>query len=189
MYEVELKFVVTDVAAIGARFQQIGATRLGVVGQCDLYFGHPARSFANSDEALRVRSTDESHHVTYKGPVIDDATKMRREIEIGLQGDEQSAADFKEMLCALGFEPVREVKKRRQRFQLHWFEREFELAIDEVAELGTFVELETLATADTRDHAREAVLHLAEQCELRTPEKRSYLRMLLEQDAQQSPAT
>ena len=186
MYEVELKFAVTDVAAIEARFVQLGARPLDVVHQSDLYFAHPVRCFAESNEALRLRSTGTSHCVTYKGPVIDKQTKMRREIEIGLQGADRSAAEFQEMLGLLGFEPVREVQKRRQRLELDWSGRAFELAIDSVTDLGTFVELETLADEASRDQARAAVLELAAACDLHACEPRSYLRMLIERDTPSS---
>jgi len=182
MYEVELKFAVDDADAIRLQITDLGASPLEIVDQCDVYFGHPSRSFAESDEALRIRSTGDAHRVTYKGPVIDDATKMRKEIEIDLLPGEQSAAGLRAILVSLGFEPVRQVHKQRQRFQLSWSQREFELAIDRIEGLGTFVELETLATTDDRDGARDAVLELADRLVLTSPERRSYLEMLLQHD-------
>ncbi len=189
MYEVELKFAVEDADAIRSRITDIGASSLEIVNQCDLYFGHPSRAFAESDEALRMRSTGDVHTVTYKGPVIDDATKMRKEIEVDLLPGEPSAEGFREILISLGFEPVRHVRKQRHRFHLSWSHREFELAIDQIDGLGTFVELETLATADARDRARDAVLELANRLALTSPEKRSYLEMLLQHDAEEPRPT
>ena len=49
--------------------------------QVDTYFSHPARDFAATDEALRIRSIDQENFVTYKGPKLDATTKTRREID------------------------------------------------------------------------------------------------------------
>ena len=183
MYEVELKFALADPDAMVAELSGRGARRGRTVEQRDVYFSHPQRDFGRTDEALRVRTIDGDGYVTYKGPVVDSQTKTRREIEIGLSGQD-AGARLGQMLELLGFRPVREVRKQRQPFHLEWQDCEFEIAIDQVAGLGTFVEVETLADEAARPAALEAILSLVAQLRLPPPERKSYLCLLLEKDRQ-----
>src|SRR6266496_1172527 len=103
--------------------------------QLDHYFNHPSRDFAQTDEALRLRhvgwvKSAHSHHpsvendksaethlsqnfITYKGPKLDATTKTRREIELPLPPGSDTLAHFTELLTALGFRPVAQVRKTR----------------------------------------------------------------------------
>src|SRR5688572_28544694 len=70
-YEVEQKHRVVDVAALEA---QLSARRIRLepaIIQSDEYFAHPARDFAKTDEALRIRTSGGKSFVTYKGPKLD----------------------------------------------------------------------------------------------------------------------
>jgi adenylate cyclase class 2 len=178
MYEVELKFPLPDPVSFRRRLAECGARTGPVIEQSDLYFDHPVRDFAQTDEAFRVRLSDGRAFVTYKGPLVDSQTKTRREIEVPFAGDD-AGAQFAEILKLLGFRPVREVKKRRQPHELSWQGREFEVAIDEVVDLGIFAEFETLADEAARPAATEAILALASQFQLPPPERKSYLSLLL----------
>src|SRR5579871_4248990 len=178
MYEVELKFPLNDSADFVRRLVEIGAEFGRATDQCDLYFNHPARDFEQTDEALRIRSVEGRHQVTYKGPVLDPQIKTRHEIEIGLAG-ENAFEKFAEMLRLLGFRPVREVRKHRQVYHLNWQERDFEIAVDEVSGLGLFAEIETLAEEAGRSAASAAILSLVAEFQLPAPERRSYLALLL----------
>ena len=180
MYEVELKFAVPEPAGVVARLETLGAVRQEPVEQLDRYFNHPCRDFAESHEAFRVRSIGERNVITYKGPVVDTQTKMRREIEPDFASGKESAAELIEMLTLLGFRAVRHVRKVRTSYALHRDGREFEIAVDQVDDLGSFVEIETQADESARDAARDAVLGLAGELGLSQPERRSYLKMLLE---------
>ncbi len=113
-YEIEQKFAIADRTALEERLRSLGAKELGQVEQADQYFNHPARDFAQTDEALRIRRVGRASFVTYKGPKLDQTTKSRRELELPLGSDETTAAQFAEMLVALGFRPVAEVRKSRE---------------------------------------------------------------------------
>ena len=179
-YEVELKFPLADPARVLAQLEELGAERGEPIDQSDRYFNHPARDFARTDEALRIRSAAGRHCVTYKGPKLDPRAKTRREIEIPFgtaPGDDQQVA---EMLTLLGFREVRTVRKSRVPFHLRWEDRDVEVSLDEVRDLGTFLEIETIADDATRDAARESILRLANRLELENSERRSYLCLLLE---------
>lgn len=178
-YEIELKFRVSDLERIRATVRELGGLPADPVPQTDRYFNHPARDFAQSNEALRVRSLGERCVVTYKGPVLDREVKMRREIELPIGATTADGDEFAEMLTLLGFRAVRTVSKVREPFHLSWDGAPMELAVDTVEGLGTFVEIETLADDSNRDTRRAAVLSLAARLGLDRPERRSYLTMLL----------
>jgi adenylate cyclase class 2 len=186
MFEVELKFPVDRLRDTQARLRELAAAPRDGVEQCDEYFRHPQRDFASTDEALRIRTVDESCCITYKGPVVDDRTKTRREIEIGLAGGAGAPRDMRELLMALGFTPVRVVRKQRVPWQLTWEGRRFEVALDSVVSLGDFVEIETLAEPSQVSSAVEAILRLAERLELSRPVRLSYLALLEARDCQNS---
>lgn len=178
-YEVEQKFVVDDLTEVEARLNGLGASIDAPCEQVDRYYNHPARDFAVTDEALRLRQVGQQYFITYKGPKLDATTKTRREIELPLGSGETAAGGFAELLQALGFRPVAEVRKRRRVARVEWEAREIEIALDEVTGLGTFVELELTADANDLDTAKASIAALARELRLSRNERRSYLEMLL----------
>jgi len=182
-YEVEMKFPVADVTALEAKLAELGAAETEARHQHDQYYQHPARDFAKTDEAFRIRQEDDTFCLTYKGPKLDATTKTRQEIEVPLTDSPAAAADLDRMLASLGFQQALMVEKHRRRFVLHWQGRKVEAMIDEVTHLGTFVELEIVTDAAGLDAARELILSLAEHCQLGETERRSYLELLLEHGA------
>ena len=182
VYEVELKFRVADLGVLESRLADLGATPQPPVDQVDRYFGHPARDFAATDEALRLRRVGDDVAITWKGPRIDATTKTRREIELDVAARGPGAAttaEWTDLLEVLGFRQVREVAKRRRTATLDWRGSPAEVAIDHVSGLGDFVEIETQADAETLDAARDRVEALARELGCRAPERRSYLELLL----------
>lgn len=180
-FEVELKFPIADADEMTLQLLARGAQRGGVVKQSDLYFQHPCRDFRQTHEALRLRKTDDGLRITYKGPIIDARTKMRRELELPVGRDTSEFDQFRELLTVLGFEPVRGVEKTRAVYDLMWEGRPLELAVDAVEGLGTFLEIESMAHDSDRDAARDAILRLAENLGLKNPERHSYLQLLIQQ--------
>lgn len=186
VYEVELKFPVADPADVERRLADLGGTWSAAENQVDRYFAHPSRDFAVTDEALRLRQVGGDVVVTWKGPRIDAATKTRREIELGVApvtaGQPDGAATIARwtgLLEALGFRQVREVAKRRRTAIVRRADAEIEAALDDVACLGWFLELEERAVAADVDRARERLTALARELGCAAPERRSYLELLL----------
>jgi adenylate cyclase class 2 len=184
--EVELKFRVDDPQRIRDVARTLGGRPEPPIRQIDTYFAHPTRDFAKTDEALRVRIVGETGCVTYKGPLLDAETKSREETELWFAGGTADATRFGAVLERLAFRPVRAVKKHREPWSLDWRGREAEIALDEVEELGTFVELETASSPDDFAAAKAALLALAECLGLHGSERRSYLALLLERDGDRS---
>ncbi len=182
LYEVELKFPLQDTREVLSLFAELGAVAGSPVEQVDRYFNHPARDFRVTDEAFRIRSVGHANCLTYKGPVVDRATKMRREIEVAIADGAAAADQMADMCTQLGFRSVRDVRKVRTPWSLVWREREFELALDIVPEVGTFLEIELVVEESGRDAARDAILELARKLNLTNPERRSYLELVLASD-------
>ena len=186
-FEVELKFPLPDAREVLARLAALGVVAGAAVEQQDLYFAHPQRDFGQTDEAFRIRSVGDSNCVTYKGPVIDSRTKTRRELEIGFEAGADAARNFAVMLEMLGFRQVRAVHKRRTPHRLQWSGRACEVALDEVEQLGSYVEIEMLAEEAEREAARDAILALAHHLGLADSERKSYLCLLLEKQLEEQP--
>lgn len=176
-YEVEQKFPATDLPALEAAIVALGGAIGPVRIEADQYYAHPARDFAQTDEALRIRRRDDRAMLTYKGPKIDATTKTRRELEIALGAG--PADDWAELLAALGFRGVAEVRKRRRKAYIQWQSRRVEVSLDEVDGVGSYVELELVTDEAGLAAARSCLAALAEKLVLRESERRSYLELLL----------
>ena len=187
VYEVEVKFPVADPGDLERKLVTLAARFRGPVEQTDLYFAHPARDFARTDEALRLRRVGDQVAITWKGPRIDAATKTRREIELPLGqlpaalpgGPPTTLERWTDLLESLGFRPVREVAKRRVTARVLWQGAEVDVALDHVDGLGDFVELELQAREGEVPLAQACVTSLAHELGCGEPERRSYLELLL----------
>jgi adenylate cyclase class 2 len=179
MYEVEIK-VRADHDVVRNHLRGRDASPEGTVTQVDTYYDAPHRDFAETDEALRVRreSADEDQTVlvTYKGPLVDDASKTREEYETGV--DNPFAVES--ILDGLGFEPAETVEKERERFELDGYT----VTLDDVTGLGEFVEVEVEVPENDVEDAREGARGVLESLGL-DPDagiRTSYLGLLLEAD-------
>jgi adenylate cyclase class 2 len=183
-FEVEQKFRTTDHEAVSKRLLELGAKAGEPLEQEDDYLSHPSRDFAVTGEAFRLRRAGDRNAITYKGPKLEGPTKTRREIEIEFASGAESLAQMRTLFECLGFRPVAIVRKVRTPYHLSYGGREFEVALDQVEGLGTFVEVETIVKGDDElPKAQEAVVGLARELGLTEPEPRSYLKMVLERSA------
>lgn len=183
--EVELKFPLADPAAVETLRQKLAALRAEAgepLDQRDIYLAHPSRDFAQTDEAFRIRCVGDENFLTYKGPLLDEVTKTRQEIEVAAAAGTVVSDQLLEMFTRLGFRAVREVVKRREPFFLLWQDRDVEIVLDNVRDLGWYAELEIIAEDAERDAARECLFALSKELGLGKSERRSYLRLLLEND-------
>jgi adenylate cyclase class 2 len=167
--EIEVKAYANNLARVEERLKELGAVFIAAVCEKDTYFSHPNRDFAATDEALRIRVADKQSFLTYKGRKIDAKSKTREEIEVAL-GDADSA---NLILMRLGFKPVAEVSKIRKRYKIG----EFEICLDNVEGVGTFVEVET--KGENMGELRDKALAILEKLNLRKTERKSYLELLL----------
>lgn len=153
MLEAELK---ASLAGLSADEVLRQATGLGFVPteQCwemDVYFNGVDRDFAQTDEALRLRRVRPLPHgpeeslLTYKGPKLDGVSSARTEYETAV-ADGESA---EKLLEALGYRRAATVEKRRREYRLE----DVTLCLDEVTDLGLYLELEIVTPSEARREA------------------------------------
>jgi adenylate cyclase class 2 len=183
MYEVEVK-VRADHDDVRERLAELDAEPVDSVEQVDTYYDAPHREFAETDESLRVRretpeGSESFAEVTYKGPLVEAASKTRREVETEVEDGEGAG----EIFGALGFDPAATVRKERERFAVDGYT----VTLDAVEGLGEFVEVETeVGGEDDIESARERAYEILRDLGLDPDEqiRTSYLGLLLEQESE-----
>ena len=136
--EYEVKIRIGDLGPLRARLVSLGIRPSPTLAERDLYFNAPTRDFGRTDEALRIRSTGGETTITYKGPKHGrGGVKAREEIIVPVGSGEALG----EILERLGFTRTAVVEKTREMYRV---EGSF-VALDEVAGLGSFVEIEAPA--------------------------------------------
>lgn len=180
MYEVEIKLPIFRRSQTQKGLEALGFKPGSLVRESDLYYTSDFHDFMKTDEALRIRTTEnltartQSSCLTYKGKKIDSVSMTRRELETGVS-DGQIAGQILEALGYRHLCPVVKLRQVYQRDQIH-------ACVDQVEGLGSFLELEILV-ADRADYApslrqlEDILLDLGESMEATTT--RSYLSMLL----------
>ncbi|MCE4628101.1 MAG: class IV adenylate cyclase [Desulfurococcales archaeon] len=164
--EIEGKYRVdcAELESIAARAEELGGRFLGARSEEDVYYQHPCRDFASTDEALRLRYVQgRVESLTYKGPKMPGRVKARLELILSPLG-----GPVEQVLERLGFTPVARVVKRRRYYRLG----DSLVTLDEVEGLGCFVEVEAPTTSRVEEVAGSLGLE-------GPPIVESYLEMLL----------
>lgn len=170
MIEIEIKSPIENLDSFQQKLIALGAVKQEQRIESDIYFNHPSRDFGKTDEALRIRSCGNSAFLTYKGPRIGTRSKSRVEIEVTIH----EALAMKELLCTLGFKEVLSVEKERTIYKIN----EITICLDEVKNLGNFVEFEKIG--EDREAIENELFELAQILGLSQFERRSYLELLLQ---------
>jgi len=130
------------------------------------------RDFAVTDEAIRIRYTNDHAVVTYKGAKIQSSgLKAREELNTAVESGEI----FELVLDRLGFKKTAEVNKWRENYKLGTIA----ISLDSVDELGTFAEIEIMTEEDDSD-ASVKIEKIAKDLGIQgEPILASYLELLL----------
>ena len=180
MLEIELKFAVEDFAPLREKLRAWGSEPAEPHVESDFYHNAPDRDFRQTGEAFRLRRIGIMNRLTYKGPKQAGPTKTRREIEVPLAEGPEAAADCLVLLEQLGYQPTALVRKVRRECPYRRDGFDMTICLDELDEIGRFVEVEILAEPDKRDQAQTTLLAVAAELGLTHSEQRSYLGMVLE---------
>ena len=172
--EIEVKVAVSNLESVKQMLIRMGGELIKKVKQVDIYFTHPCRDFAITDEALRLRLEEDSATLTYKGPKIGLVGKSR--IEIGVRVSNSKA--LIDILKALGFKPVFNVVKLREVYVL---KNRYKVSLDDVEDLGFFVEVELIGSYERVREAETELLNLLKSLGIESPRpiRKSYLELLL----------
>lgn len=170
--EVEVKAKIDNFKEMEERILKLGGRQTKVEFQEDIYFNSPIVDFAKTDEALRIRTTNNNIFITYKGPKINKESKTRKEVEIAIENAEKGT----NILESIGFKEVRTVRKNRTYFEYE----NFEISLDDVEGLDPYMEIE-IALPDGTDYtkAQESIFELYEKLGIIDGfETTSYLELL-----------
>lgn len=137
--EIEAKIKIEQISPIEERVKSCGGKLLQQVVQRDYFFDRSDRSLVQSDRGLRIRRETLAAGcktiLCYKGPRDKSSVyKSRQELELEVD-DFDTARDF---LQGLDFELTLAFEKKRDLWQLD----DCSVCLDEVVELGSFVEVE-----------------------------------------------
>ena len=174
MLEVESKYRSPGNDKVEKALARLGAKKTWGGAMEDVYYAHPSRDFGRTDEALRLRKTDEASELTYKGPRMQAQTVKARE-EITLRTDNPLAVS--RIIERLGFKESFIVRKNRSSYILD----KLRIEVDDVEGLGEFIELEVLT--ESPDRSKQLMETARVELGLDKLEPRTYLEMLIEKMA------
>ncbi|WP_292881451.1 class IV adenylate cyclase [Methanobrevibacter sp. UBA188] len=172
MIEVEVKAKIDSFEEMEKRLENLGAIKSKKEFQEDIYFASPIVDFAQTDEALRIRTTNNNIFITYKGPKLNKDAKTRKEVEMSIE----SAGKAKDIFEEIGFKEVRTVRKNRQ----YYTYENFEISLDDVEGLNPYMEIEiSLEDGNDYDDAQKSIFELFEKLGITEGfERTSYLELL-----------
>ena len=136
--EIEAKLKVDSLESVAEKLRRSGAEFISEQLQKDYYYDDLNSKFVKSDSCLRIRQQrdngGERIFLAYKGPKHKSNFKKRAEIEIEVSDIEKTH----KLLSALGYKESIVVEKKRNLWRL----RDCFVALDDVSDLGSFVEIE-----------------------------------------------
>lgn len=162
MREIEIKFKVESLEPTIKQLEALGYVLSEPIIQHDSIYSKNGETnvWAKSqtgDTVIRLRQQGSKILLTLKQQQTHETDNLEYELEIS----NYEAMD--QILKVLEWVPVIEVKKIRQKVKLG----EYEVCLDTVEELGSFVEIEKLVAAEVDVEAvREEILTLAKKLEL-----------------------
>lgn len=172
MIEVEVKAKIDNFKDIEDKLEKIGALKTKRESQEDIYFKSPIVDFKKTDEALRIRTTNNNTFITYKGPKLNKKAKTRKEVEMIIEDATKASDIFEE----IGFTKALTVKKTRQYYEY----KDFEISLDDVEGLTPYMEIE-IALEDGTDYseAQRRIFEMFEKLGITEGfETTSYLELL-----------
>ena len=138
--EVEVKYPLNNVSSVIKKLAELQALkRVSDQYQLDVYYTPPHRDFLDNkivSEWLRLRSTEKKKTINYKRwlPIGAEIQTHCDEYET-VVGEIDTITNI---LVALDFKEIIRVEKKRS----SWVYKNVEISIDQVSELGDFIELE-----------------------------------------------
>lgn len=135
MQEIEVKARISNPSALITQLKTRGCIFSEPIHQIDTVYIPLGATIPvpKGVNVLRIREQDGKYILTLKQPISNQLDNIEKETEI------TDAFQMKEIIKLLGFEEVSKVEKRRRKSKY----KNYEICIDEVTGLGTFIEVET----------------------------------------------
>lgn len=155
MREIELKFKIENIESILTFLEKQGCEISPMNYQYDTIYVKDLNHVESTEGSiwLRVRKTNDKIELNYKKQ---SAKKMEsEEIEFEVSSYEKANSFLK----ALGFQEWVQVNKKRRYIKY----QDYNICIDEVERLGTFIEIELLIEEQTNEDYEEKILNVAKE--------------------------
>ena len=176
--EIEIKFALKNPDETMEFLQKYG-TPIKETFQKDTYFLPPNKNYIAKNpinEWLRIRESDKWNSINYKDRAYKDGADEGycKEYEIHID----SAEDAMKIFDVLDIRPIIIVDKKRKLFAY----KNIEIAVDEVDELGWFIEFEAKGEFVSIEEARDYLYKIAGEmwAKLEDQDKKGYPYVLLE---------
>lgn len=143
MKEIEVKAYLKDRQKVLDSLSALGIVLGEPIFQDGTEFAKAGNTLAEyliNDHFVRLRTENGVHNMTVKKD-DKDFPLSKVEFESKIENREQ----VEQALMAMGYNPVLRIKKIRQKAKY----KDYEICIDEVEELGSFIEIEKISNEDT----------------------------------------
>lgn len=160
--EIEIKTPV-DKRAFGKikQYLKANAKLVGVSREVDKYYNSPHRDFLklkHPEEYLRIRIKDSGGAITYKRVYFNDKGWKTHADEYESCIDD--TGQLEKIFSVLNFDNFLTIDKRREHYD---FKDMFEIDLDEVKELGCFVEIEAMKDFGGKETTYNEVANFAQK--------------------------
>ncbi len=162
MREIEIKIKVKDLDKIQEKLKERGCVFSDPISQHDVIYsnGGSANELQSSKEGdvfLRIRRMNDMSKLNLKQQRSSEMDNIEYETEI------EDPEVMHNILFTLGWHPEVEVKKMRRKGKLG----EYEICLDDVEKLGSFIEVEKLTNDDANpQEIREELFRVVESLDL-----------------------
>lgn len=169
--EIELRASADDPDAIRNALATQAKHR-GTSNEHDFYLRH--ESDKDRSLILRIRRKENGSMLTFKGKASGDDTAWS-DIDIPLTDSDS----LQQLLLGSGYVKVVEIKKRRSSYCLE----DFEINVDEIENLGVFVEIEGRGDEENRAKIEEKIMNLLVSFGIQNENiiRKGYVALMLEQ--------
>src|SRR3989344_3875201 len=147
--EIEVKAKITDITALLAKLSVLGVALSEPLKQEDIiYTNFPDEEFADFKPGvnfLRIRKNNGKVLFTLKQSFVNELEGIEKELEIS------NEKEMEDILSLLGYHQAVQVIKTRRQAKY----KDYEICLDEVETLGSFIEVEKLADEDSLEVQNE----------------------------------
>jgi adenylate cyclase class 2 len=112
--------------------------------------------FQPSKNILRIRESNGKYIFTLKQPQNNELDCIERETEI------IDSKEFREALILMGYKPTIEIHKTRIKAKY----KDYEICLDDVKELGSFVEVEKITDSESADEVQNELFSFLESLDV-----------------------
>ncbi len=170
--EIEVKAALPNPEEVLKKILATGALFKETKYQHDILLDPPHTDFAKTDQVLRIRNTNGTWKLDYKGPRLDNETKTRKEYSLTVEEGKQ----LRDIFTLMGFIIVGEIEKTRDVYTL----KNMKITFDKVTHLGNFIEVEVKGDETTFEQTKKDIFAYLTSLGLQETIRKDYLELLWE---------